>query len=58
MFRWFWIFVNANLVHKFSITDEEYNLVEGSILNVKQKVPFRMATKLPANLTSKQLPKQ
>ena len=37
-FRWFWIFVNANLVHKFPITDEEYNHVEGSVLNVKQKV--------------------
>ena len=23
-FRWFWIFVNANLVHKFPITDEEF----------------------------------
>ena len=30
--------MNANLVHKFSITDEEYNPVEGSVLNVKQKV--------------------
>ena len=38
LFRWFWIFVNANLFHKFSITDEEYNPVEGSVLNVKQKV--------------------
>ena len=38
LFRWFWIFVNANLVHKFSITDEEYNPVEESVLNVKQKV--------------------
>ena len=37
-FRWFWIFVNANLIHKFPITDEEYNHVEGSVLNVKQKV--------------------
>ena len=31
--------MNANLVHKFPITDEEYNHVEGSVLNVKQKVP-------------------
>ena len=37
-FRWFWIFVNANLIHKFPITDEEYNHVEGGVLNVKQKV--------------------
>ena len=40
LFRWFWIFVNANLFHKFSITDEEYNPVEGSVLNVKQKVAY------------------
>ena len=39
-FRWFWIFVNANLIHKFPITDEEYNHVEGSVLNVKQKVAY------------------
>ena len=39
-FRWFWIFVNANLVHKFPITDEEYNHVEGGALNVKQRVPY------------------
>ena len=38
-FRWFWIFVNANLVHKFPITDEEYNPAEGGTLNVKQRVP-------------------
>ena len=37
-FRWFWIFVNANLIHKFPITDEEYNHVEGGALNVKQRV--------------------
>ena len=30
--------MNANLIHKFPITDEEYNHVEGSVLNVKQKV--------------------
>ena len=28
--------MNAILVHKFPITDEEYNHVEGSVLNVKQ----------------------
>ena len=32
--------MNANLFHKFSITDEEYNPVEGSVLNVKQKVAY------------------
>ena len=30
--------MNANLIHIFPITDEEYNHVEGSVLNVKQKV--------------------
>ncbi len=30
--------MNANLVHKFPITDEEYNHVEGGALNVKQRV--------------------
>ena len=40
-FRWFWIFVNANLVHKFPITDEGYNHVEEGALNVKQGYPCR-----------------
>jgi len=44
-FRWFWIFVNANLVHKFPITDEEYNPVEEGVLNVKQRV----GNTLPSN---------
>ena len=30
--------MNANLVHKFPITDEEYNPVEEGVLNVKQRV--------------------
>ena len=30
--------MNANLIHKFPITDEEYNHVEGGALNVKQRV--------------------
>ena len=30
--------MNANLIHKFPITDEEYNHVEGGALNVKQGV--------------------
>ena len=30
--------MNANLVHKFPITDEEYNPAEGGTLNVKQRV--------------------
>ncbi len=34
--------MNANLVHKFPITDEEYNPVEEGVLNVKQRVPLRM----------------
>ena len=34
--------MNANLIHKFPITDEEYNHVEGSVLNVKQKVGNEM----------------
>ena len=42
-FRWFWIFVNANLVHKFPITDEEYNPVEEGVLNVKQRVASERA---------------
>jgi hypothetical protein len=37
-FRWFRIFVNAILVHKFPITDEGYNHVEEGVLNVKQRV--------------------
>ena len=32
--------MNANLVHKFPITDEGYNHVEEGALNVKQRVPF------------------
>ena len=30
--------MNANLVHKFPITDEGYNHVEEGVLNVKQRV--------------------
>ena len=36
-FRWFWIFMNAILVHKFPITDEEYNHVEEGGVNVNRR---------------------
>ena len=39
--------MNANLIHKFPITDEEYNHVEGSVLNVKQKVAYDSAHSAP-----------